>query len=904
MNPERLTTPRSLDTARSNQNIAVTRHNIPDAEESSRGSSRGLVQYENLVWEADLTNGSGKVDLSDSDKFLRISREQTAPSFDSIVGDEHDTKTEPAENKAQAKMPRIQNTRQRTGNLAAASFKPKHHERTIRFGEEALGGMCLSPPKIRGRAPVHLDSEDTLSGSDSDGPDGPDATFKAGHGQQPADLPSARRPRRADWRPARADRYRRQEVLRGAGFSAMLLGLDPVRADAAARLPTAAEALGNPRFNRRLQRAVQTVGAVGLPPPRLDELYFAAEGLKRQWVMQYRLEPRPPADRAGPVAKRPRFGRAREALRAGPDEGVHASTEHASSRDGEGASESQVGGHADGDAEDAPASLSAEPPRDLAARRLSPMPPPGWAPRGAPRAASPGGSAASPREPRDVLIEVSDEAPGRAWRPEASARPPNHLVGSGPEPRPDGDLPVQPPVPPLALARLRQIARKQARRRGGEAAARPPTERPAQGAVRTAASPWESGLGGIGSRGGGALTYRSHIQIASESSPAVLAALGFGPTGDRVGVEHGGGGSGGGVGLRAATARPATTRSLPPESDRTSGLRALARRQAAALGNRVLAKAAAGVRMLDLLQAVRSLEEAREIYARAEVLAQKQPQLDEVEARIREARQGLQDLRESLRTPPPPPPPRPPRIKFSRDPDRARPEGLSESWLPVPKAKVLEEGTRHASRGRTSTVHDRRMDSRGRSSTGQLDGSLETVQGNGGSSQGRHVEDSEARAGLDLETGGDSKSVVESTGELSGKLQPTDMECAVSLHIASNRNQSDTAGICAESEEAVISGTSPHDEPEGRDPGGPMIATDLRRTQDLSSEGSLSLEARTVIAAATIGQKGYQIGPNNELVANICEGDAIENLLVFRNNSDVSVKNGNLDTALEIISGM
>jgi hypothetical protein len=82
------------------------------------------------------------------------------------------------------------------------------------------------------------------------------------------------------------DAYIKHDVLKGSGFSTKLLKLDMVRV--ANAYPSPSEALNSCRGNRRLHRSVQTVGVVGLPPPQLQELHFAAENMKRHWQLDSR----------------------------------------------------------------------------------------------------------------------------------------------------------------------------------------------------------------------------------------------------------------------------------------------------------------------------------------------------------------------------------------------------------------------------------------------------------------------------------------------------------------------------------------------------------------------------------------------------------------------------------------
>ena len=650
MNPERLISPRPPNTARNNPTASSARRIAPDPEESSRGSSRGLRQYQSLTWVEDGKAGVEK-DIFDT----LISREQTAPSLHIIESINNEMRPasqsltgasapNPPQREALAKNPK--NLKRATSPQPVAQLKT--HERVLRFGEEAMSVMKLGPVKVHGKAKANrFDSEDTPSDSDES-------------------LEEQRPPRTG------AERYRRQSVLRGAGFSSLLLRLDPLAVGARACYPTPSEALGRSRFNRRLQHAVQTVGAVGLPPPKLDELFFAAQDMKRQWVMQFRLEPRAPTERAAaPAAKRPRFGRI---AHTGGGDGTTQGMQTLADGSDVLRSGDDAYGHG---------------PASKPTRRLSPLFPSATQ-RPDPRPHGDSEDAGSPREPRDVLIEVSDSDAAGGWQLDAfkprPVPPPASTGGAralgGPAPPPVRHGGGSPHVPALPLGKLRRMAREQRRRaataRSGSA------ERLPSEPVRTAGSPWDAGH--MRARNG-ALTYRE--PAPTNHNDSLLASLGFGPTGE---VGHaGGGGSAGGARLPA---RSATTRSFASDNDRILGLRALARRQAAAHGNRVLAKATAAVRMLDLLQAVRSLGEAREIYAKANLLEQKQSQLEELEVQVQEARQGLHDLRESLRTPPPPPPPRPPRINFTRDPDRAAPEGLLEAWLPLPKPKVPDENSK------------------------------------------------------------------------------------------------------------------------------------------------------------------------------------------------------------------
>jgi hypothetical protein len=304
MNPERLISPRTPKSACSKPNIAAVIVEVSDGVNSSTGSSRGLRQYENMVLEADLpvTKEINHSDLSDSDQFLRRSREQTVPSFDTIA---HTLPPPAKDNKhtqqsasSRSRMP-VTYTNAAARAETAAALTRRKNESTIRIGaaEAAHSGImiCLSPAKVRGRAPAHLQSHDPPI-TDSDEPDCPTGAGAATTTPAPPRLPA----------PPRADCYRQQKVQHGAGFSALLLSLDPL-------LPTgpagpAAALLGAPRLGRRLNHAVQTIGAVGLAPPRLDDRFLAAQSLKRQWVIKYRTEPLPglpPSDRPGPAAKQP-----------------------------------------------------------------------------------------------------------------------------------------------------------------------------------------------------------------------------------------------------------------------------------------------------------------------------------------------------------------------------------------------------------------------------------------------------------------------------------------------------------------------------------------------------------------------------------------------------------------------
>ena len=81
------------------------------------------------------------------------------------------------------------------------------------------------------------------------------------------------------------DSYIRHEVLNGTGFSIKLMQLDTLRTFGS--YPSPSEALDSSRSNRRLHRAVQTVGLVGLPPPQLQEHHHAAQHLKRTWLYEH-----------------------------------------------------------------------------------------------------------------------------------------------------------------------------------------------------------------------------------------------------------------------------------------------------------------------------------------------------------------------------------------------------------------------------------------------------------------------------------------------------------------------------------------------------------------------------------------------------------------------------------------
>ncbi len=111
-------------------------------------------------------------------------------------------------------------------------------------------------------------------------------SFHSGRTSLPSigSTPELTTPRRA--RNIGFDAYIKHDVLKGSGFSTKLLKLDMLRL--ASAYPSPSEALNSCRSNRRLHRSVQTVGVVGLPPPQLEELHFAAEHMKRHWLLDFR----------------------------------------------------------------------------------------------------------------------------------------------------------------------------------------------------------------------------------------------------------------------------------------------------------------------------------------------------------------------------------------------------------------------------------------------------------------------------------------------------------------------------------------------------------------------------------------------------------------------------------------
>ena len=107
--------------------------------------------------------------------------------------------------------------------------------------------------------------------------------FRSEHTSLPSigstpELTTPRKPREIGF-----DAYIKHDVMNGSGFSTKLLKLDMLRL--ASAYPSSSEALNSCRSSRRLQRSVQTVGVVGLPPPQ--ELHFAAEHMKRHWLLDF-----------------------------------------------------------------------------------------------------------------------------------------------------------------------------------------------------------------------------------------------------------------------------------------------------------------------------------------------------------------------------------------------------------------------------------------------------------------------------------------------------------------------------------------------------------------------------------------------------------------------------------------
>ena len=100
-------------------------------------------------------------------------------------------------------------------------------------------------------------------------------------GFSPSNASESRKSRNLDFQS-----YIKHDTLQGSGFSTKLMRLDTLRAADVYLSPS--EALNSSRSNRRLHRAVQTVGVVGLPPPQLPELHRAAQHLKRHWLLGFR----------------------------------------------------------------------------------------------------------------------------------------------------------------------------------------------------------------------------------------------------------------------------------------------------------------------------------------------------------------------------------------------------------------------------------------------------------------------------------------------------------------------------------------------------------------------------------------------------------------------------------------